>query len=80
MIPQAAIVDFELTLSCPFRLTADTGIDTLTHAIEAYVSRKANPFSDSMALSAMARVSGYLRTACFEPANRQAREADDAGG
>ena len=74
VIPQAAIVDFELTLSCPFRLTADTGIDTLTHAIEAYVSRKANPFSDSMALAAMARVAGYLRNACFEPANRQARE------
>ena len=74
VIPQAAIVDFELTLSCPFRLTADTGIDTLTHAIEAYVSRKANPFSDSMARAAMARVAGHLRTACFEPANRQARE------
>src|SRR3954468_8709304 len=72
--PQAAIVDFELTLSCPFRLTADTGIDTLTHAIEAYISRKANPFSDTMALAAMARVSQHLRTACFEPANRQARE------
>ena len=74
VIPQGAIVDYELTLTCPFRLTADTGIDTLTHAIEAYVSRKANPFSDSMALAAMARVAKHLRTACFEPDNREARE------
>lgn len=42
-LPQAALVDFELTLSKPMRLTADTGVDSLTHAIEAYVSRRANP-------------------------------------
>ena len=42
--PAAAIVDFELTFSMPLRLTADTGIDSLTHAIEAYVSRRASPF------------------------------------
>ena len=42
--PAAAIVDFELTLTMPLRLTADTGIDSLTHAIEAYVSRRASPY------------------------------------
>jgi alcohol dehydrogenase class IV len=41
-VPAAALVDFELTLTMPRRLTADTGIDSLTHAIEAYVSRRAN--------------------------------------
>ena len=80
VIPQAAIVDFELTLSCPFRLTADTGIDTLTHAIEAYVSRKANPFSDSMALAAMARVA-RLPAHCLLRAGQPAGAGgDDAGG
>jgi hypothetical protein len=44
--PVAAVVDFELTLSMPSRLTADTGGDALPHAVEAYVSRKAHPFSD----------------------------------
>jgi alcohol dehydrogenase class IV len=73
--PVAAIVDYELTLSAPLRLTADTGIDALTHAIEAYVSRKANPFSDSMAISAMRLIAKHLRTACAEPQNRTAREA-----
>ena len=45
-LPVLAIVDYELTISKPLRLTADTGIDALTHAIEAYVSKLANPFSD----------------------------------
>jgi alcohol dehydrogenase class IV len=73
--PVAAIVDYELTLSAPLRLTADTGIDALTHAIESYVSRKANPFSDSMAISAMRLIAKNLRIACAEPQNRAAREA-----
>jgi len=71
---QAAIVDYELTLRKPFRLTADTGIDSFTHALEAFVSRKRNPYSDSMATAAMQRIGAHLRSACFEPANREARE------
>jgi len=71
---QAAIVDYELTLKKPFRLTADTGIDSFTHALEAFVSRKRNPYSDSMAIAAMQRIGAHLRTACFEPDNREARE------
>jgi len=73
--PTAAIVDFELTLSMPLRLTADTGIDSLTHAIEAYVSRRASPFTDGLAKTAMGLIARNIRTACAEPQNRAAREA-----
>jgi alcohol dehydrogenase class IV len=75
LVPVAALVDFELTLSMPYRLTADTGIDSLCHALEAYVSRKANPFTDSVALTAMRTIYQNIRTACAEPDNRGAREA-----
>lgn len=74
-LPALAVIDYELTLSKPRRLTADTGIDSLTHAIEAYVSRKANPFSDAMAHSAMKLIAPNLRVACDDPGNRPAREA-----
>jgi alcohol dehydrogenase class IV len=74
-LPLAAIVDYELTVSVPPRTTADTGIDSLTHALEAYVSRRANPYSDALALSAMALIGANLRTAYAEPASRAAREA-----
>ena len=74
-MPVAAIVDYELTLTMPPRLTADTGIDALTHAIEAYVSRRGNPFSDTFALSAMAGLARHLRRAFTDPEDRAAREA-----
>lgn len=74
-MPMAAIVDYELTLSVPPRVTADTGIDALTHAIEAYVSRKAHAFSDQQALAAMRLIGPNLRTVYREPGNRAAREA-----
>jgi alcohol dehydrogenase class IV len=74
-LPMAAIVDYELTLSKPMRLTADTGVDSLTHAIEAYVSKLANPFADGFALTAMKAIWKNLPTACFDPQNRPAREA-----
>jgi alcohol dehydrogenase class IV len=73
--PIAAIVDYELTLTMPLRLTADTGLDSLTHAIEAYVSRRANSFTDGLAKNAMGLIAGHIRTACAEPGNRAAREA-----
>jgi alcohol dehydrogenase class IV len=73
--PLVAIVDYELTLTMPLRLTADTGLDSLTHAIEAYVSRRANPFTDGLAKSAMGLISRHIRAACAEPENRAAREA-----
>ncbi|MBK6801321.1 iron-containing alcohol dehydrogenase [Novosphingobium sp.] len=74
-LPQIALVDYELTLTKPARLTADTGIDSLVHAIEAYVSRLANPFADAMALSAMRLIWPNLPLACADPGNRAAREA-----
>ena len=75
LLPTAAVVDYELTLSMPARLTADTGIDSLTHAIEAFVSRRANAFSNAFALSAMETIWRELATAYHEPENRLAREA-----
>jgi alcohol dehydrogenase len=74
-LPVAAIVDFELTLSMPPRLTADTGIDALTHAVEAYVSRRNNPFSDGFSLSAIETIGRYLRRAYADGSDREAREA-----
>jgi alcohol dehydrogenase class IV len=74
-LPMAAIVDYELTLEKPKRLTADTGVDSLTHAIEAYVSRRANAFADTFCRSAMAAIWSSLPVAYFEPKNRAARES-----
>lgn len=74
LLPSAAVVDYELSLSMPRRLTADTGTDSLTHAIEAYVSRKANRFTDALALSAMKTIWEQLPVAYREPENRAARE------
>jgi alcohol dehydrogenase class IV len=74
-MPVAALVDFELSMSKPMRLTADTGVDSLTHAIEAYISRRANAMTDGLALSAMRAIWANLPSACFEPHNRAAREA-----
>lgn len=74
LLPTAAVVDYELTMSMPRRLTADTGTDSLTHAIEAYVSRKANQFTDTIALAAMKTIWEQLPVAFNEPGNRAARE------
>jgi alcohol dehydrogenase class IV len=73
--PAAAIVDYELTFTMPWRLTADTGIDSLTHAIESYVSKRASPFTDGVARSAMALIAKNIRTACRTPDDPKAREA-----
>ncbi|OUC80313.1 iron-containing alcohol dehydrogenase [Gordonia lacunae] len=73
-LPAAAILDFELTMSMPPRLTADTAVDALTHAIEAYVSMRANPISDSLALSAISTISTFIRRAYADGDDREARE------
>lgn len=74
-MPVAALVDFDLTISLPPRTTADTGIDALTHAMEAYVSQKANLYSDCQAIAAMRLIAPNLRKAYHNGSDRKAREA-----
>jgi alcohol dehydrogenase class IV len=74
-LPLAALVDYELTFSLPPRITADTGIDSFTHALEAFVSARANAQSDTWALSAMRLIGPNLRTAYHQPDNAAARQA-----
>nr|WP_206438989.1 iron-containing alcohol dehydrogenase [Streptomyces scabichelini] len=59
----------------PARLTADTGVDALTHAVEAYVSRKADPFSDGLALNAIRTIGHHLRRVYADGGDIEAREA-----
>ena len=73
-MPIAAIIDFKLTLSVPKRTTADTAIDSLTHAIEAYVSKKSNLFSDTQAISAMQLITPNIRKAYNDGYDEKARE------
>jgi alcohol dehydrogenase class IV len=75
LMPRVALVDYHFTLTKPARLTADTGLDALTHAIEAYVSRKAGPFSDGLALQAMRTIYLNIRQVCAVPDDHQARAA-----
>lgn len=63
LIADVAIVDAQLTVSVPPKVTAATGADALTHAIEAYISVNANAYSDGLALQAIKLISGSLRAA-----------------
>ncbi len=74
LVPAVAICDPELTLSMPKILTAATGLDALTHAIEAYISVKAQPFTDTIALESIRLISSYLRQAWSNPADLVARD------
>ncbi|WP_302104928.1 iron-containing alcohol dehydrogenase [Polycladomyces zharkentensis] len=62
LIPAVAIVDPILTLTSPPHVTSSTGIDALCHAIEAYLSRRAHPITDTLALSAIQLISRNIRT------------------
>jgi len=71
--PDVAIVDPQFVLSMPKGLTADTGIDCLTHALEAGVSNYASPYTDSNAMQAIRLVFKYLPIAYEQPRNEEAR-------
>ena len=73
-VPIVSIVDYELTLSKPRRLTIDSAIDTLTHGIEAYVSKKATMFSDRMALDTIRLVQENIYAVDKDPKDFKARE------
>jgi alcohol dehydrogenase class IV len=74
-VATAALIDWQLTVTKPARITADTAVDSLTHAIEAYVSKKAFAYTDAFALSAMPLIAGHVRRAYSDPLDGPAREA-----
>jgi alcohol dehydrogenase len=75
VLPDVAVADPILTLSLPPEVTAATGVDALTHAVEAYVSHRAQPLSDVLALSAIRLIGAHLRQAYRRPDDRRARAA-----
>ena len=72
-IPAMAIVDAELMYSLPKGLTASTGLDALTHAIEGLITKGAWEMSDMFEIKAIEMIHKYLATAVFEPNNAEAR-------
>ncbi|MBP2625696.1 MAG: alcohol dehydrogenase [Firmicutes bacterium] len=74
MVPDCVILDPIMTINLPKHITANTGMDALCHAIECYISKKANPFSDTFALKAITLISRSIRTAYNDGHNLAARE------
>lgn len=72
-MPAYAIIDPVVQVSMPSSVTAATGMDALTHAIEAYVALKANPISDGLALTAIRMIAENLRLACANGEDLTAR-------
>lgn len=76
LLPDVAVLDADLTLGLPPRVTAMTGVDAMVHAIEAYTSKhKKNPISDNLARSALTLLGSNIRTAVHEGQDREARAA-----
>ncbi len=73
LIPDLAILDPLATMSCPKSITAATGLDALTHAVEAYTSRLSQPLTDTVALSAVKKIFKYLPTAYKDGSDSKAR-------
>ncbi len=74
LLPDLAVVDPQFTLSAPKSITASTGMDAFTHAVEAYTSTKATKLSDTFALSAIQRIVKNLPLAYADGSNQEARE------
>jgi alcohol dehydrogenase class IV len=74
MMPAVALVDPELTVSCPATVTAYSGMDAFVQAVESFTARGANPMTDALALQAAKLAARWLETAIREPAHREARE------
>lgn len=74
LMPDIAIDDPKFTLTAPPSITAATGLDALCHAAEAYTSRKAQPLTDDLAISAVKRIFKNLPVCYAEPKNIKARE------
>ena len=74
LTPDVAIVDPDLVMSLPKSITADTGMDVLTHAIESYVSNMASDYTDGLAEKAVELVFKNLREAYNNGSNKEARE------
>lgn len=74
LVPKLAIIDSSFTVGAPKSVTSATGLDALTHAVEAYTSRKAFSMTDTLAVSAVKRIMKYLPIAYREPDNSLARE------
>lgn len=74
LLPDYAVLDAALTKTVPAKITADTGLDVLTHAIEAYVCTEANDFTDALAEKAVKLINQHLLTAYQEPENMKARQ------
>lgn len=75
LLPDAAILDSRMTLSLPAAITAATGMDALTHAVEAYYGLSKNPLSDATALAAIRLISENLVNVTRNPSDREARLA-----
>lgn len=74
LIPELAIIDYELGMTAPRSVTAATGLDALTHAVEAYTSKKATVMTDTLAVSAIKRIIEYLPIVYQDGGNEKARE------